>query len=367
MDLTATPTNTTSNTTTTTTNTVSTRSPDQPDPDTPTRVQALAKSLSFTNGALNRHSHQTPPPPPPAPQGAAVTYRECLKNHAASRGGHALDGCGEFMPSPTATDADPTSIRCAACGCHRNFHRRDPEVPPGHPTAAVAAAPAPPSNQVIEYQSHHRHLPPPPPPPRSPESASPPPISSSYYGHPVHSQYPHHHLSVAPHVLLSLSNAAAPADNSPHPLHPSPVPAAFVSPISRKRFRTKFTQLQKERMFELAEKVGWKMQKRDDEIIREFCHEIGVERGVLKVWMHNNKNTLGKKSSAATTTGNDININSSFNASMNMADQFPTRSLSLKMKDEPNGGGYQHHHDCHNHDQRLHCHLHVGTNGSSSS
>ncbi|KAI4375508.1 hypothetical protein MLD38_013368 [Melastoma candidum] len=27
-----------------------------------------------------------------------VRYRECLKNHAASMGGNATDGCGEFMP-----------------------------------------------------------------------------------------------------------------------------------------------------------------------------------------------------------------------------------------------------------------------------
>ncbi|KAK6116460.1 hypothetical protein DH2020_049922 [Rehmannia glutinosa] len=48
-----------------------------------------------------------------------------MKNHAAALGGHAVDGCGEFMPSPTAAAADPTSLKCAACGCHRSFHRRE--------------------------------------------------------------------------------------------------------------------------------------------------------------------------------------------------------------------------------------------------
>ncbi|XWS14858.1 hypothetical protein CRYUN_Cryun35bG0044700 [Craigia yunnanensis] len=52
-----------------------------------------------------------------------VSYKECLKNHAARLGGHALDGCGEFMPSPTSTPTDPASLKCAACGYHRNFHR----------------------------------------------------------------------------------------------------------------------------------------------------------------------------------------------------------------------------------------------------
>ncbi|KAL8044069.1 hypothetical protein ABFX02_08G023100 [Erythranthe guttata] len=48
-------------------------------------------------------------------------------------------------------------------------------------------------------------------------------------------------------------------------------------------------------MLELAERLSWKMQKRDEDLISEFCGEIGVEKGVFKVWMHNNKNTFGKK------------------------------------------------------------------------
>ncbi|PPR93573.1 hypothetical protein GOBAR_AA27105 [Gossypium barbadense] len=67
---------------------------------------------------------------------------------------------------------------------------------------------------------------------------------------------------------------------------------------SKKRFRTKFTQYQKDKMLEFAEKIGWKIQKRDEEDIQEFCREVGVDRGVLKVWMHNNKNTFGKKDQA---------------------------------------------------------------------
>lgn len=45
-------------------------------------------------------------------------YKECLKNHAAGIGGHAVDGCGEFMPSGDI-------FKCAVCNCHRNFHRKD--------------------------------------------------------------------------------------------------------------------------------------------------------------------------------------------------------------------------------------------------
>ncbi|KAJ6744798.1 ZINC-FINGER HOMEODOMAIN PROTEIN 8 [Salix purpurea] len=60
---------------------------------------------------------------------------------------------------------------------------------------------------------------------------------------------------------------------------------------SNKRFRTKFTQEQKERMLEFAEKIGWRrMRKHDDMALNQFCNEIGVKRKVLQVWMHNNKN-----------------------------------------------------------------------------
>ncbi|XP_020208273.1 zinc-finger homeodomain protein 9 [Cajanus cajan] len=246
----------------------------EPEPETPTRIHQSAahanpnpKPVSFSNGVLKRHH------PPPQHHPVAVVYKECLKNHVASLGGHALDGCGEFMPSPAATADDPTSIKCAACGCHRNFHRREPDDPPISPA----------THHVLEYQPHHRHHPP--PPHRSPNSASPPPISS----------YPS-----APHMLLALSGGLSVApENTAAPAPPH---------HSRKRFRTKFTQEQKEKMHEFADKVGWKMQKHDDEMVMEFCNEVGVDRGVLKVWMHNNKNTLGKKDNNNNVNGSALVI-----------------------------------------------------------
>lgn len=229
---------------------------DEPGPDRSTRIPP------FTNGLLKLRQ-----PPAHAPPPSDGTYKECLKNHAAAMGGHAVDGCGEFMPSPTYSPSDPTSLRCAACGCHRNFHRRDPNSP---------HAPL-----QIEYQPHHRHHPPPPPPPRSPSSPSPPPISSTYY-------------PSAPHMLLALSN-------------PNPNPNTNPSPnsSSRKRFRTKFTQNQKDKMHELAEKLEWKMQRKDDDVINGFCNSIGVEKGVFKVWMHNNKNTMGAKKENSLSNNNN--------------------------------------------------------------
>ncbi|ESW23222.1 hypothetical protein PHAVU_004G028600 [Phaseolus vulgaris] len=250
------------------------------DIETPTRIHQAAgnsnpspKPVSFSNGVLKRHhaNHRA---------AAVVVYKECLKNHVASLGGHALDGCGEFMPSPAATPDDPSSIKCAACGCHRNFHRREPEEPPISPA----------THHVLEYQPHHRHHPPPPPPHRSPNSSSPPPISS----------YPS-----APHMLLALSSGGGLS------VAPENTAAPAMAHHSRKRFRTKFSQEQKEKMHEFADKVGWKMQKRDENMVMEFCNEIGVDRGVLKVWMHNNKNTLAKKDNlngnSAIVSANGIN------------------------------------------------------------
>ncbi|XP_061356088.1 zinc-finger homeodomain protein 9-like [Gastrolobium bilobum] len=283
MDI-ITTTNTNTNTNTPTSITTGAKSP-EPEPETPTRIQQqplpppnTIKPLSFSNGVLKRHHPHHPHHHHPT---VAATYKECLKNHAANLGGHALDGCGEFMPSPTATAGDPTSIKCAACGCHRNFHRREPDE-------LISA-----TTHVIEYQPHHRHHPPPPPPPlnRSPNSASPPPISSSYY-------------PSAPHMLLALSGAGglsvAPENTA------APTSLASPSPTARKRFRTKFTPEQKEKMHEFADRVGWKMQKRDEDMVMEFCNEVGVDRSVLKVWMHNNKNTYGKR--------DNVNVNVNVNA-----------------------------------------------------
>lgn len=67
------------------------------------------------------------PPPPPAALfggccGAGVRYGECRRNHAASMGGHAVDGCREFLAE--GEEGTTGALRCAACGCHRSFHRR---------------------------------------------------------------------------------------------------------------------------------------------------------------------------------------------------------------------------------------------------
>ncbi|KAJ9683698.1 hypothetical protein PVL29_019322 [Vitis rotundifolia] len=56
----------------------------------------------------------------------SVRYGECQKNHAAGIGGYAVDGCREFMAS--GQEGTSSALICAACGCHRNFHRREVET-----------------------------------------------------------------------------------------------------------------------------------------------------------------------------------------------------------------------------------------------
>ncbi|KAM0923954.1 hypothetical protein ACQ4PT_005192 [Festuca glaucescens] len=68
-----------------------------------------------------------PPPPPEASMAfrgccRGVLYGECRRNHAARMGGYAVDGCREFLAE--GEEGTNGALRCAACGCHRNFHHR---------------------------------------------------------------------------------------------------------------------------------------------------------------------------------------------------------------------------------------------------
>ncbi|CAI9112149.1 OLC1v1012541C1 [Oldenlandia corymbosa var. corymbosa] len=56
----------------------------------------------------------------------SVRYAECQRNHAANIGGYAVDGCREFMAS--GEEGTNGALSCAACGCHRNFHRKEVEA-----------------------------------------------------------------------------------------------------------------------------------------------------------------------------------------------------------------------------------------------
>ncbi|KAI3816678.1 hypothetical protein L1987_16381 [Smallanthus sonchifolius] len=272
------------------TTTTTTDSPDT-DGETPLHSQLIKPFSSFPSGKNHHHHQQQQQPPSPV-----VTYKECLKNHAATIGSHALDGCGEFMSSLTSAPHEPTSLKCAACGCHRNFHRREHV------------------NDVYAY---------------------------------------------APHVLLSFT-----ADQSQMVAMPgTPAEIKIENPNGRKRFRTKFSQDQKEKMYLFAEKVGWKMQRCDDRVVADFCNEVGIKRGIFKVWMHNNKNTFGKKDKettspttttttpAALTTGVSTKSNDIYNNGSVISRE--SNEEDVNGSDQENGGGV--------------VHVHASINGSSSS
>ncbi|XP_026660032.2 zinc-finger homeodomain protein 4-like [Phoenix dactylifera] len=195
--------------------------------------------------------------------GAVVRYRECLKNHAASIGGNATDGCGEFMPS--GEEGTLEALKCSACSCHRNFHRKEIEG---------------------QCRHHHHHL-----------------KETKSVGHKV--------------VLISGAETFGYSNPATHCLIPSPLPHQMVMPLGalmasesdemegaggarappmgKKRLRTRFAPEQKEKMLSFAERIGWRLQRQEESVVEEFCQEIGVKRKVLKVWMHNNKHSLAKQ------------------------------------------------------------------------
>ena len=176
----------------------------------------------------------------------AVRYRECQKNHAASMGGNARDGCGEFMPS--GEEGTLEALKCSACSCHRNFHRKETEG---------------------EYF----------------------PCVSSYH-HPQPHHINHNKLTT---VIYPTATATLVSSRMIAPQPSSNIDDEQEgSVIIKKRFRTKFTQEQKEKMLRFAERAGWRIQKQEESVAQQLCQEIGIKRRVLKVWMHNNKHNFAR-------------------------------------------------------------------------
>ncbi|XP_061992079.1 zinc-finger homeodomain protein 11-like [Rosa rugosa] len=308
------------------------------------------RSLSFNNGPLKPH-HPLPPPPH-----TAVVYRECLKNHAASLGGHALDGCGEFFPSPISNPADPTSLKCAACGCHRNFHRRD--------APDERRAFTPPKALLVSPTPHHRLLPPPPAQhsssPSPSRSTSPGPSTTlSPHSPPPVSHVPPSFFGTPSQMLLALSSAAftAPPPSDEKVRNPT------AGKTGRKRSRTKFSQEQKDKMFCFADKLGWKLQRSEEKFVEDFCDEIGIGRNVFKVWMHNNKHHMMKKqrllSSAGLINDGDDGGDAGGGASFDSTAEENNNNNNVNVIiDSHNESSRDHHH---------HQRFYLSNNGSSSS
>ncbi|KAM7251347.1 hypothetical protein ACFE04_023230 [Oxalis oulophora] len=228
-----------------------------------------------------------------------VKYRECLKNHAASMGGSATDGCGEFMPS--GEEGSIEALTCSACNCHRNFHRKEVEGDPLDHFYSTSSGPSyfnggRVGRKVNILGGHHKNL-------ISPHEAL---GFSSAPGAILPSR-----AVAAPHqqMIMSYNMGSLPSEsdeqedgiagNGGGMMARGPQHHHHNHHLAKKRFRTKFTQEQKEKMLNFAEKVGWKFQKQEETVVQQFCQELGIKRRVLKVWMHNNKHSLAKKNTAS--------------------------------------------------------------------
>ncbi|RDX71495.1 Zinc-finger homeodomain protein 1, partial [Mucuna pruriens] len=175
-------------------------------------------------------------------------YKECLKNHAVGIGGHALDGCCEFMAAGAEGTLD--ALKCAACNCHRNFHRKEATESPF----------------LLPFH-HRRHQ---------------PPQFAAYY------RAPAGYLHVAGQqrggvATLALPSTSGAGGGTQSPREDQEDVSDPSGGGSRKRFRTKFTQEQKDKMLGFAEKLGWRIQKHDESVVQEFCSQTGVQRHVLKL------------------------------------------------------------------------------------
>jgi ZF-HD class homeobox domain-containing protein len=194
-----------------------------------------------------------------------LKYRECLKNHAAAIGGNATDGCGEFMPS--GEEGSLGALRCSACGCHRNFHRKVLDDDDADADGCFGGGYG--RRLVAPAMPHHN--------------------KSHHYAATMRSVPLHHQPLMNAVPLCAAMHGASESDE----MDGARGSAAVWS--AKKRFRTKFTAEQKARMLEFAKRVGWRLQNLDDAMVHAFCQEIGVKRRVLKVWMHNNKHSLAIK------------------------------------------------------------------------
>ncbi|KAK8566277.1 hypothetical protein V6N13_021347 [Hibiscus sabdariffa] len=210
------------------------------------------------------------PIPQPATEGVPlIRYRECLKNHAASMGGHVVDGCGEFMPS--GEDGTGEALKCAACECHRSFHRKEIDGESQYPTATCCAFPYYKNNTRTRDSTVHPH------------QQQPTPLRQQRFTTPC--------LPIAPPVTTNFGGGRVESSSEDRNMLAGGRDSSCLQ-ASKKRFRTKFSKDQKDKMREFAEKLGWRIQKQDEAEVQRFCGEMGVKRQVFKVWMHNCKQAM---------------------------------------------------------------------------
>ncbi|CAN4110698.1 unnamed protein product [Withania somnifera] len=186
-----------------------------------------------------------------------VKYLECMHNYAATSMGYVLDGCGEFCP--TGAPGTPESFICAACQCHRNFHRK---------------------MEVEEEVEAGLELP----------NLS---VNHPRYGGPVVViDNPIQRLR-HPRQMFDKNNVGTKME-----MDEGDIEVADQSNFKRKKntsssVRMKLNPYQKERIWAFAEEVmGWRWAGNNEQVI-PFCSEIGITPEFLKNWINNNRRRIG--------------------------------------------------------------------------
>ncbi|CAA7041674.1 unnamed protein product [Microthlaspi erraticum] len=175
-------------------------------------------------------------------------YGECRKNQAAGIGTTAYDGCGEFISATSGEDP----LNCAACGCHRSFHRED-TISDGV-TETVLDVLKISSDQFRRIfcspygEGNNRVV-----------------IDQSVGGDVVEEEQ---------RVVIDRSGGGDVVEEE-------------VGKV--KRLKTKFTAEQTGKMRDYAEKLRWKVSPETREEVDKFCLEIGVDRRKFMNWMNNHK------------------------------------------------------------------------------
>ncbi|KAI3887241.1 hypothetical protein MKX03_023451 [Papaver bracteatum] len=327
----------------------------------------VVKPVTSNNSNMKQHHHHS--------SKFQVKYKECMKNHAASIGGHANDGCGEFMQEADQdnnNNNNARSLRCAACGCHRNFHRK--EI---HGSGFVDHL----QQQVIvnyngtnpryeKTKKHHHHH-------QSRGGFNSLPSLSLPQVHNNNQQFLVQHRSSKNNSPINNNNIrdALFGDDDDNTTtmdynnedRRSETPEERVGMMrnggsssnnnhngsSNKRFRTKFSQEQKDKMLDFADKIGWRIQKQDDNALNQFCLEIGVKRQVLKVWMHNNKNTLRKPQQLLGTSSSSVALPTSSSVPAAAPVVMQLQSPPSPSPSSPAAQHHQHHHHHQQHPRSI--------------
>ncbi|XP_069149151.1 zinc-finger homeodomain protein 4-like [Solanum lycopersicum] len=187
-----------------------------------------------------------------------VKYLECRHNYAARSNGYVLDGCGEFCP--TVALQTPESFICAACHCHRNFHRKvevevedEAESPiisinhPSHGTPLVIMDDPPPSQSKVKTGAQLCE-------------------TSEKNNTNVETKMEMDGREIQVKKLKREYNGCS-----------SSSVRIRLDPYQRKRIQNFANEI-----------MGWKWKKSHEQII-PFCDEIGITPNFLKNWINNTR------------------------------------------------------------------------------